>query len=103
MADEFDDEVPELVRGRDLRRVGLRTPEDVNVLVRALRAGKTWEEARALLLPEVQPQAIDGWRDHCLKVAGLHPDQLKPAATPEVKIDTTRSPKRDQKGQANHG
>lgn len=45
-----------------VKRKGLRY-NDVNVLVRALRAGMSWSEAKAQL-PNIDEAALDGYREH---------------------------------------
>ncbi len=66
---------------------------DVWWLVRLMRAGKSWEEARAALAPTVIMSAIEAWKDEVLLRAGIAPakppPQPKPAAPPPIPLTAT--------------
>ena len=60
-------------------------------LARALRAGKTWEEAKAAL-PGVDPAALDaGWKEWAHREAGVEltvPVVVTPEPAPEPEDDS---------------
>lgn len=61
---------------------GLRQSEQ-NVLVNALRGGKTWGEAKAALPRGIDLKSIDGWRE----VLEAEAKKAAPLATISTKID----------------
>lgn len=74
--------------------------EDVNLLVRAIQAGKTWEQAKQLL-PDVVESVLEAWRPEILRRAAIDPNQRRmPELPPAKPAASAAGPAKQKKGGA---